>query len=213
MYSGRLNNLVRALSIYFNAWTSTQNLPTMVFELKKRSIGKLDRAVILAFSLACVVYTLVSLAGYKVFGSTVDSDLLKSFPRSVYVTIARIGISLCLITCYPLQMYPCKKAISNILFSKDAVECSNATYYTLVFSLASVVYLIVIFVEDLSVVFTFISATTCMLVGYVVPTYFYIQVFKEMGCSCEMVLAWVIFTLSICLIPILVSAEIIFLVS
>ena len=157
--------------------------------------------------LICSFNVFVATAGYLCFGDYVNADLLKSLPSNDYTTAARAGMGLCLVTCYPLQMHPVKKAMSNILFSTKLLDCNQRTYFSVVFIMTLVVYVIALLIDDLSTVFTFIGATSSMFTGYTFPAYFYIQIFKKSGCNLEIILAYTIFVCSLMLIPVLVTFE------
>merc|ERR1719285_782173 len=121
-FPGSIPNLLRVISIYNGAFAATQNVPTYALELKNRSFPRLAFVVMSAFLIAIFIYVLIALGGYKAFGSTVNADLLVSFPRNTWSTVARIGLSLILISVYPMQIYPTKGAVCKILFQKEATE-------------------------------------------------------------------------------------------
>ena len=79
--------------------------------------------------MSIVVYFVTALGGYVAFGDSVDANLLLSFPINTYSSVARIGIAFSLCTTIPLQMYPAKNCVCNILFGLDANECSKVRYY------------------------------------------------------------------------------------
>lgn len=208
-FPGDVPNLLRVIAVFCYAFVATQNVPTLTFELKNRSVRRLDTAVIGAISMAIVIYFLTALAGYKAFGDIVDPDMLRSFPINTYSSVARLGIGMVLCTTYPLQMYPTKNSICNIIFGLDAEECSNKRYYGTIFVLLAASWGIGICINDLSIILAFIGATTSIFIGYSFPAYFYIKLFADKeGLSCDKVMSYILLISSLILAPALVAVEI-----
>jgi len=58
------------------------------------------------------------------------------------------------------------------------------------------------------VVLTFIGGSVSMLLAFTFPAYFYMRIFRHDGWSCEMMISYVIFSLSLIMIPVLIGVEI-----
>jgi len=207
-FPGSVSNLLRVISMFCYAFVCTQNIPTLTFELKNKTIRRLDIAVNGAIVFAIGIYFLTALGGYLIFGSVVDSDMLVSFPRNTYTSVARLMIALVLCTTFPLQMFPTKNAVCNIFFGWDALECNNWQYYGTVFALMASAWAIGIFIKDLSIVLAFIGGTTSMFIGYTLPAFLYIRLFKEEGFTFDKIMSYVILLASMMLSPLLVGVEI-----
>lgn len=207
-FAGSVSNLLRVISVFCYAFVSTQNIPTLAFELKDRSIRRLDIAVNGAIVLAIGFYCLTALSGYLVFGRIVDPDMLVSFPKNTYTSVARLGIAIVVCTTFPLQMFPTKNAVCHIFFGKDANDCNRKEYYSIVVGLMVAAWAIGIFIKDLSIVLTFIGATTSMFIGYTLPAYFYIKLFPEEGFTFDKFMSYIILVTSLILSPLLVGVEI-----
>lgn len=207
-FPGSVPNLLRVISMFCYAFVSTQNIPTLAFELKDRSIQRLNIAVNGAIVLSIGIYFLTALSGYLVFGSIVDSDMLVSFPKNTYTTVARLGVAIVVCTTFPLQMFPTKNAVCNIFFGKDAYNCNRKQYYGIIVGLLVAAWTVGILIKDLSIVLTFIGATTSMFIGYTLPAYFYIKLFPEEGFTFDKFMSYIILVSSMILSPLLVGVEI-----
>ena len=78
-------------------------------------------------SLSCAIgtgtlaYFLLAVPGYATFGALVQDDVLKSYPTdSKLVAVARIGISLIVTLCYPLQAHPTRMCVTSIYLTLAA---------------------------------------------------------------------------------------------
>jgi len=207
-FPGSVSDLLRVISMFCYAFVCTQNIPTLAFELKDRSITRLNIAVNGAIGLAIGFYFLTALSAYLVFGSIVKSDMLVSFPKNTYTSIARLGIAIAVCTTFPLQMFPTKNAVCNIIFGKDARDCNRKQYYGMILGLMASAWAIGVLIKDLSIVLTLIGATTSMFIGYTFPAYFYIKLFREEGFTFDKFMSYVIFVASLILAPLLVGVEI-----
>jgi len=208
-FPGDTPNLLRVIAVFCFAFVATQNVPSLTFEMKKRSIRRFDIAICGAISMSTVVYFLTALGGYVAFGDIVDADLLQSFPINTYSSIARIGIVLSLCTTIPLQMYPVKNSVCNIFFGLDAYECSSERHYGTVLLLLAACWGVGLHVKDLSVILSFLGATTAVFIGYSFPAYFYIKLYAKKGkITCDVVLSYLILAASLILSPLLIAVEI-----
>jgi len=208
-FPGNLSNVLRVLSIFCFSFVCTQNIPELTFELKNRSEGRMATAVNGALSMSIALYFFSALAGYKAFGDIVDADLLRSFPINRYSSAARIGISTVLCASFPLQMYPTKNSVCNLVFGQDAKVCSNFHFYITTFLLVASSWVIGAYIHDLSIILAFCGATTAIFIGYGLPAFFYIKLFSNgKRMTCDMVMSYIILTASFILAPCLVAIEI-----
>jgi len=210
-FTGDLPNILRVLSVFCFAFVSAQNVPKLTQELKDRSECRMGNAIYGAISMSIVLYFLTAVAGYKAFGDSVDADLLRSFPINKYTSAARIGITTVLCTTFPLQMFPTKNSVCNLIFGKNAVDCSNFQFYITTFFLVAATWVIGVWINDLSIILEFGGATTAICIGYTLPSFFYIKIFsnpKDERLTCDMVMSYIILTASLILSPILIAVEI-----
>merc|ERR1719336_845292 len=110
-----------------------------------------------AFFCSFMVYWLTGFAGYGAVGDYVDSNLLVSLPINTATNVARVMITVVLVSSFPLQMHPTKNAISNIIWKHDAPNLEPKYYYGLVVALCVSTWIVGTAVKDLSVVLSFIG--------------------------------------------------------
>eukprot|EP00494_Astrolonche_serrata_P023390 UN23648 len=100
---GGVPAMFKVLSLYSFAYSCTQNMPSLVYELKNRTQAKCDVCIWSAIGFSTVFYIIGAYFGYKAFGDYVKSDLLVTIPRSDPATVARIAVIANLLTTFPLQ--------------------------------------------------------------------------------------------------------------
>ena len=61
------------------------------------------------------LFLLISIAGYTTFGDNVDSDILLNYPAGTFVTVARIGIIIDVLTSFPLMVFFTRTSMVNLL--------------------------------------------------------------------------------------------------
>merc|ERR1719204_1711072 len=101
-------------------------------------------------------------------------------------------------------MYPLKNSVCNIFFGLDAYECSNVRYYGTIILLLAACWGVGLHVKDLSIILSFMGATSSVFIGYSFPAYFYIKLFAKRGITWNVVLSYVILSASLILSPLLI---------
>mmetsp|Transcript_63555 Transcript_63555/g.185822 ORF Transcript_63555/g.185822 Transcript_63555/m.185822 type:complete len:465 (-) Transcript_63555:51-1445(-) len=81
-------------------------IPPMYQELEGRTPEKFSSCLLVAFACLFVIFSAVMICGYIVFGPSVASSVLDNLPHDTWGSLARLGMSLCVIGCYPLNVKP-----------------------------------------------------------------------------------------------------------
>jgi sodium-coupled neutral amino acid transporter 5 len=110
---------------FTNAYTCHYMMIPLVNELQAPTRTRKAYLAIGSTATSAILYGLVATAGYLTFGDLVKSDILLSYPvDSVLVTVARVAITMDVLSSYPLLMYTTRIAIAG-LFRECA--CSRET--------------------------------------------------------------------------------------
>jgi len=207
-FPGNVPNMLRVISVFCFSFLAAHNVPSLAFELKNRSVRRFDMSIFGAFILSALVFSSLALSGYRTYGDWVNADLLKSFPISIFTTIARLCLLVVLCAGFPLQMFQTKNAVCNIFFGLDAFECSKVKYYSSIIVILLIAWGIGVLIDDLSIMLAFFGATFSVFVGLSLPSYFYIKLFAKERFTFDKVVSYSIFIASIVLSPLLVAVEI-----
>ena len=107
---------VRSFATFVVAFTCQQNLFSVTNELEDPTPQRCFKLIVLSISLATFLYAAVGYAGYLTFGTLVLSDIIATYPAgNQIVTVARAGIALVVLTCYPLQAFAVRTSLGTLL--------------------------------------------------------------------------------------------------
>ena len=190
--------ILRAIPVFVFSYTCHQNIISISNELAQPTVTRVGRVILASVNAGLGVYLLISVSGYLTFGPVVDSDVLKTYPHSPLVAVARIAISLVVTFSYPLQSHPSRGCVISLLGAaarrhdrwrrrreglpppppppppSEAPPPSLTMHaaVTTAFLLASTA--IALSVTDLGVVLSLVGATGSTIVSYILPgtTYF-----------------------------------------
>ncbi|KAG8460572.1 hypothetical protein KFE25_011347 [Diacronema lutheri] len=109
---------LRVLSIFVFGFTCQQNVFSVVNELRKPTLARIDLVVGASVLLALALYLPVGVGGYLTYGSHVAPDVLLSYPPdSPWVTAARAALAVVVVLSYPLQAHPSRRCFLTLLRS------------------------------------------------------------------------------------------------
>ena len=74
-------------------------------ELKRASVPRFAVVVIVAMLICTTAYTITAVFGVLTFGSTVDSDVLKSYQPHMMVNSARIVLAVIVLSTYATVLF------------------------------------------------------------------------------------------------------------
>ena len=119
--------VVIAFPILTVAFTLHYNVPKYFMELSNRSMARMGIATALSFSIVFVCYIATALGGYLTFGAATQSDVLsKNYdPNDTAVIIAKVGLTLILIGCYPLAFNSFRNSVTALLPDRWANAIRN----------------------------------------------------------------------------------------
>jgi len=79
-------------------------VPPMYEELKDRSPGRFNGAVIVAFGFLAVLFAAFAAVAYLAFGPDVQSNVMLNFPDDAFGNVARVGMAVTVLAVYPLVL-------------------------------------------------------------------------------------------------------------
>jgi amino acid permease len=107
-------DVLRVLSIFVFAFTCQQNTFSVVNELKRPTISRINSVFAASIGTAFVLYVLAASFGYFTYGDMVSSDLLKSYPENAVTSAARVFVSMIVAFHYPLQCNPARRSVLSL---------------------------------------------------------------------------------------------------
>lgn len=108
--------IVKQFVVFTNAYTCQQGMVPICAELERPTRRRKFAVISGAIGTACVLYLAVGVAGYLTFGADVKSDILRSYPdSSPFVSAARLGMTINVLTSYPLQVFFSRLSLASLL--------------------------------------------------------------------------------------------------
>lgn len=145
--------------------------------------GQMKSVAKVALSSCTIIYILMAVSGYVLFGSKTEGDVLKnltldyvsrhlSVPIQVALVIVDgIGLMYCwpLMVNFVLKVWPGREAVSDLLMQKSAVELDALPFYSLTAALVVGAYVLSVLIPEIYLITTMIGATACMCLAYIFP--------------------------------------------
>eukprot|EP00792_Barthelona_sp_PAP020_P005025 TRINITY_DN2461_c1_g1_i1.p1 TRINITY_DN2461_c1_g1~~TRINITY_DN2461_c1_g1_i1.p1 ORF type:complete len:480 (-),score=84.46 TRINITY_DN2461_c1_g1_i1:210-1649(-) len=147
-------------------------------ELQRRSFEKIRHISTLGIVIPGLVYTLIGVSGYLVFGSDIQDNVLNSFSNNdPLIVVCRVAMIIVLIFSFPVFAYSCRLSIEGA-FSKRVKNTSPSKGGTVVvtggFRTRLVISLFIIFICVILAYFLKnISFVTSLAGATISPFYFF----------------------------------------
>jgi len=109
--------MIRNLAVFIFSFTCHQNIFSVVNEISNRSQARIDIVIVISVTTALILYLIVSVEGYRTYGSEVKSDIILNYPQTLPVSLMRIAIAFMVILSYPLQLDPSRRCITSLVHS------------------------------------------------------------------------------------------------
>ena len=147
---------------------------------------------------------------------TFPSDLLRSYPISLTVTVMRMAVAVMVLFQYPLQLYPsrlcaitlvrsCERWIIKSWGSGSSASIQSTVSDQLLFMIITWIFLLLSYgiamVEvDLGIVMAIVGSTGSTMVSYILPGIIYVQLHQS--CSLMKVLAYIQLMIGVIIMPV-----------
>lgn len=141
-------------------------------------LRRMDGIIFISMTICFVGYCLVGEFGYIMFPD-VESDVLKSFGSdNGFMNIARVGMALVALSCYPLQLFPARSIVEDAVkyaFDRPAndVSWNRHIFVSLLLFISTLVTALLI--TNLGTVFSTVGATGGVMVIFIIPGLLLIQ--------------------------------------
>ncbi|CAM6100998.1 unnamed protein product [Calypogeia fissa] len=139
---------------------------------RSERVKRMDGVIFVSMSICFIGYVLVGEFGYLIFRD-VESDVLKSFGNTnFFMNIARIGMAVVAMVCYPLQHHPARLIIDDAVkyvakVSESGFSWTRHILITLGFF--SFTLGVALLITDLGKVFSIVGSTGGVMVVFIIP--------------------------------------------
>ncbi|KAK4701093.1 hypothetical protein P7C70_g5145, partial [Phenoliferia sp. Uapishka_3] len=149
----------------------------------------------------------LGILGYLTFGTHVGSNIIecalssraactfgtnilqrRMYPHSVLVSICQLGLVVLVLFSYPLQIHPARASLDKAIFppstedesgDHDSAEIPLGRFVIESSLILLTTFLISMFVDDLSVILGFVGATGSVSISFILPSVYFISLFKN----------------------------------
>lgn len=183
-------SFLREVSVACLAFTCQFNLLPIKQSMKNPEQMQ-SKVLVFGITLCGVIYTCVALAGYTLFGSTVEGDVLKDLTVSnvsriipvhiAHLLIDTVGMAYCGNLCvnFVLKVWALRDSVMELAFHMDSSSLPHHQYYALTASLVLTAFLVSIVIPSVYFVIAITGATACVVFSYGFPAA--LELKKETG--------------------------------
>ena len=172
-FAGNVPDALSVLSIYVFAFACTQSIPPIMAEMQGATLPRVNGVIAVSLFFCTSVFAICGIAGYYTYGSTVNADLLKCFPKNAVSTVARVGILLSVTGSYPIFMYIVRKSVCKMVYGLEPNALPFHKFLIVTLSIFGPSYTIAMVVKNLDTILGFVGSTVGMLVGFTIPGFIF----------------------------------------
>ncbi|KAJ4894777.1 Amino acid transporter ANTL3 [Raphanus sativus] len=141
-------------------------------ELEAKYKDKFGRALGLAMGLISIMYGAFGLLGYMAYGDETKDIITTNLGTGWVSTLVQLGLAINLFFTFPLMMHPVYEVIERRL-------CSSSYSIWVRWSTVLVVTLVALLVPNFADFLSLVGSSVCVVLGFVLPSLFHLQAFKE----------------------------------
>ncbi|KAI0512032.1 hypothetical protein KFK09_012667 [Dendrobium nobile] len=166
--------LFTAIPVIVVAFTFQFNVHPIRSELSR--VSDMKPAVRVSLLLCTVIYTVVGLSGYLLFGDDTMDDVLSNFDKSsaspILDDVVRLSYALHLVLVFPLLFYSLRLNIDGLVFPKSQqrpLTTDAGRFLLLTAVLLGLVYFAAIAIPNVWTVFQFMGSTSAVGISLIFP--------------------------------------------
>jgi amino acid permease len=106
---------LKKMTVFIFSFTCHQNIFSIVNEIQDHTQSRVNGVISISILAAMVINLVVSITGYSIYGSFVQTNVLLSLPTNVLVTVCRGFVAILMLCTYPLQCHPSRKCIISLI--------------------------------------------------------------------------------------------------
>jgi len=170
------------------SFTAHYNTMDMYWELKRRSIPRMQTVVRSSTGICLAVYVIVGTTGYLLFMDDTQPNILVNFwvdrsqPPNMFVATAFAAISLAVSFSFPLVCHGARNSVKKLFFAsrfqkiEDGGVAENIGHIAITVAIVLLSLFVGLCVPDIGVVFAFMGSTVGVCFVYILPALFFIKV-------------------------------------
>lgn len=197
-------DVLRTFPIMVFAYTCAQNILPVYSELQDSTVKRSSIVTIVSLGASALVYVVVASVGYATFGAQVGDNIIAMYPSSsLFVSIGKLSVIALTLTSYPMQLYPCRASLinmlevnANVLSSDDTeesmlgptsaemdpvnhYEVNDRRWSILTLALMTAGLLVSLLIDDLSIVLGIVGSVGSTTISFILPALLYRRMYDD----------------------------------
>ncbi|WFC93779.1 hypothetical protein MBRA1_000402 [Malassezia brasiliensis] len=197
-------DVLRTFPIMVFAYTCAQNILPVYSELHHSTVKRSSIVTILSLGASAMVYVVVASVGYATFGAQVGDNIIAMYPSSsMFVSIGKLSVIALTLTSYPMQLYPCRASLinmlevnANVLSSENTeesmlgptsaemdpvnhYEINDQRWSLLTLTLMTAGLLVSLLIDDLSIVLGIVGSVGSTTISFILPALLYRRMYDD----------------------------------
>eukprot|EP01024_Parvocaulis_polyphysoides_P007103 TRINITY_DN1213_c1_g1_i1.p1 TRINITY_DN1213_c1_g1~~TRINITY_DN1213_c1_g1_i1.p1 ORF type:complete len:485 (-),score=24.25 TRINITY_DN1213_c1_g1_i1:385-1809(-) len=170
--------MLSTLGVFLTAFMCHYNLHPLMEELKDYSTKRMAAVIDLSITITAVVYFLVSVGGFAVFGVDTQGDVLKNFSdeylppiigqvgSQIMFTVVRIGYCIVLMTTYPLVLFSLRQRLLDFVTQQ---QLKQVMWWVTTALCVVLTYVLAVLLPNIQVVIQFVGCTAAVVMAFMLP--------------------------------------------
>ncbi|KAI5958959.1 AVT7 [Candida pseudojiufengensis] len=195
-FPSSVTGVFKTFSIIVFAFTGHQNMFSIINEAKDKSLPKLVHLINFAILVSTILFIGVGLAGYLTFGSSVNGNVILSYPNGIPTLIGRASIVFMVVFSFPLMLHPARISVNNIYYwakekfqpetneqtsllanneeqvRSKIVPFPETTFYVITVVLLLVGYGLAVAIDSFAFILAVVGATGSTSISFILPGLF-----------------------------------------
>ncbi|KDD77191.1 transmembrane amino acid transporter protein [Helicosporidium sp. ATCC 50920] len=174
-------SILSVLSVSFLAFTCQFNLLPVHRSLRNSALFNMLQVTRSSIALCLLLYGMVAVSGYVMFGSSTEGDVLKNLTINYVSTLTSpsvatgfidfivVATTFNLLVNFVLKVWAVREAVSELCFESCSLNLSKRSYYMLTYALTAAAYLVSVFIPSVWTLLSLVGSTACVTFSYIFP--------------------------------------------
>lgn len=174
-------NLIGIIPVFTTAFSIQATAPFVLAELRPSTQKAKVSAGLYSLVVTSVVFLLIALGSYAVFGEGVQSDVLHNFTPenlepflgsdigTVLFIMVRLSFLVSVLSLFPLMMFPSRDGLLRLVAHRGSADLSDAAFYAVSYGITGVLYLLSIVTPSIWGPIQIVGATAGAVIGFIAP--------------------------------------------
>lgn len=170
-------SLLNTIPLIVFGYTCHPNVLPIYLQLQRPSTRRISKVMGRSFGLSVLFYLILGIFVILSFGLATQSNFLQNdYHQSHFMLLGRVGFSLAIVTTIPLFVHTLRQEIVHALdLASTSRPLPNARHALLTGFIVALVLWVAMTVDNIAAILGFLGATTNVLICYILPTYFFLQ--------------------------------------